>query len=104
MATGITSHLVAAVPEEDPAIPQREVRAPELEPCDRATTVATAMVLPPMATSQEVAVALVVGEKMIPQVRAHPAMAAQAEHRPLPEPASPMAAVAVVAVTKQALP
>ena len=104
MATGIISYPVAVVPEEDQVTPMREVMAPELEPRDKATAVVTAMVLPPMATSQEVAVALVVGEKMIPQVPAHPAMAVQAEHRPLPEPASPMAAVAVVAVTTRASP
>ena len=104
MATGITSYPVAAGPEEDRVTTQREVRGPELEPRDKATAVVTAMVLPPMATSQEVAVALVVGEKMIPQVPAHPAMAVQAEHRPLPEPAPPMVAAAVAVVMKPASP
>ena len=104
MATGIISQPVAVVPEEDQVTPTREVWGPELEPRDRATTVAMARVGGPMATSQEAVVALVVGEKMIPQVPAHPAMAVQAEHRPLPEPASPMAAVAVVAVTTRASP
>ena len=104
MVTGIISHPVAVVPEEDRVIPQRAVPGPELEPHDRATAVVTAMVLPPMATSQEVAVALEVGEKMIPQVPAHPAMVVQAEPRPSLEPASPTAAVAVVAVMKRASP
>ena len=104
MATGITSHPGAVGPEEDLVTPQRAVLGPGLELRDRATTAATETVFPPMATSQEVAVALVVGEKTIPQVRAHPVMAVQAERRPSREPASPMVAVAVVAVTKQASP
>ena len=104
MATGVISHPVAVVPVEDPAIPQREVRGPELEPRDRATTVATAMVLSAAAAPQEVAVAPEVGEKMILQVRGHPAMVVQAEPRPSLEPASPMAAVAVVVVTPQTSP
>ena len=104
MATGITSHPVAAGPEEDRVPPHREGPGPGLEPRGRATTVATATVFPPMATSQEVAVALVVGEKIIPQVPAHPAMVVQAEHHPSPGPASPMAAVAVVVVTTRASP
>ena len=104
MATGITSHPVAVGPEEGPVTPQRAVPGPELEPHDRATTGATATAFPPMVILQEVAVALVVGEKMIPQVPAHPAMVVQAEPRPSLEPASPTVAVAVVAVMKRASP